>query len=203
MNTDATHSTKVRRPGWGLHARWATPLAALIILIPLAAACSGGSSGPSVAKVESTPTPANESSSNDSTEPSELAYSQCMRDQGISNFPDPGPGGELQIDANALGIEPNSPQFQAADEACKHLLPAADEGQRPDRETILKYSQCMRDQGISDFPDPNPEGGLEIQAEPGGSLDPNSPQFQAAHEACKQYLPGSGVDSSFHEEVRP
>ncbi len=30
-----------------------------------------------------------------------------------------------------LGIEPGSPIFQAADEACKHLLPSQGQGQRP------------------------------------------------------------------------
>ena len=49
-----------------------------------------------------------------------LAYAQCMRDEGISAFPDPPRSGGLELDGNAVGID--TPQFQAADEACKHLL---------------------------------------------------------------------------------
>ncbi len=53
-----------------------------------------------------------------------LAFSACMRSDGVPNFPDPdfssgativmGPGG---------AIDPSSPQFQAAQKACAHYLP--------------------------------------------------------------------------------
>ncbi|HTX00191.1 MAG TPA: hypothetical protein VMD59_15530 [Acidimicrobiales bacterium] len=41
---------------------------------------------------------------------------------------------------------------------------------------LLKFSQCMRNHGIRDFPDPTSQG-LSIKASPGSDLDPNSPQF--------------------------
>jgi hypothetical protein len=34
----------------------------------------------------------------------------------------------------------------------------------------------MREHGILDFPDPQPGGGLVVQAQPGGDLAPNNPQ---------------------------
>jgi hypothetical protein len=190
MITDNSHHTGIRLK-WRPRALWAAPFAALIILMALAAACAGGSSSPGVANVDSSSDPSNgSSSSNDSDGQSMLAYSQCMREQGISNYPDPNPGGGIDINADELGIEPDAPQFKAADEACKHLLPPPSEGERPDRETMLRYSQCMRDQGISSFPDPNPDGTIDIEGgAPGSEFDQNSPQYQAADEACKQYLP--------------
>ena len=56
-------------------------------------------------------------------EPDMLAFSQCMRDNGIAEFPDPGPDG---ITIDGLGIDPDSPQFTAAQEACNHLMPDPD-----------------------------------------------------------------------------
>src|SRR5918994_1706372 len=56
-------------------------------------------------------------------EPDLLAFSRCMRDNGIANFPDPNPNG---INIDGLGIDPDSPQFKAAEEACKYLMPQPD-----------------------------------------------------------------------------
>jgi hypothetical protein len=49
-----------------------------------------------------------------------LAYAQCMRDHGI-DFPDPefSGGGVIQGGGN---FDPNDPEFQDADEECKHFL---------------------------------------------------------------------------------
>ena len=57
-------------------------------------------------------------------DPDLLALSQCMRDNGIANFPDPGPDGGLLLDGT--GIDPDSPQFKAAQEACRDLRPQPD-----------------------------------------------------------------------------
>ena len=54
-----------------------------------------------------------------------LKYSQCMRKHGVPKFPDPqssGSGVGLRITKDS-GIDPNSPQFKAAQKACKALLP--------------------------------------------------------------------------------
>jgi hypothetical protein len=62
-----------------------------------------------------------------------LAHARCMREHGIENFPDPtfGEDGrtELRID-KSMGIDPNDPEFQEAEEACRDELPApAEQGQ--------------------------------------------------------------------------
>jgi hypothetical protein len=58
---------------------------------------------------------------------------------------------------------------------------------------FLKFSQCMRSHGLSNFPDPSPSGGIHLDASSG--LDPQSPQFQSAQQACKKLLPGGGPPS--------
>jgi hypothetical protein len=55
---------------------------------------------------------------------------------------------------------------------------------------LLKYSQCMRAHGISDFPDPSSSGNLTIRVQPGSDLNPHAPQNQAAQNACKAPQPG-------------
>ena len=55
-----------------------------------------------------------------------LKYARCMRAHGITNFPDPTSKGLGLSPGN--GIDPNSPQFQAADKACHSLLPNTGNG---------------------------------------------------------------------------
>src|SRR5690349_8606181 len=50
----------------------------------------------------------------------------------------------------------------------------------------LKFSQCMRDQGLSWFPDPDANGGLKVSV-PNGT---DQSVVDKAQEACKQYAPG-------------
>lgn len=51
------------------------------------------------------------------------------------------------------------------------------------------YSQCMRAHGIAKFPDPGPNGELQLRAGPGTGIDPESPQYKAADQACKALMP--------------
>ena len=57
-----------------------------------------------------------------------LKFSACMRSHGVPNFPDPefhsgGGGVRVRIGGKASGIDPNSPQFKAAQKACQSDLP--------------------------------------------------------------------------------
>lgn len=53
----------------------------------------------------------------------------------------------------------------------------------------LPYARCMRAHGVRDFPDPNSRGQLQLHAQPGGDLDPNSPIYRAAASACAALNP--------------
>jgi hypothetical protein len=57
------------------------------------------------------------------------------------------------------------------------------------QDTALKYSQCVRDNGVPKFPDPDTKGGLGID---GGKLGVSKETLDAAMEKCKQYLPNGG-----------
>ena len=115
------HSTRVMRalrraclPA----ARTAAAIIAIAVLALLAAACSDG------------PSPTGSGGSADAggsaNSPSAVSYSQCMRSHGVPNFPDPGSNGGFNLGpaGGSGGLDPNSPQFQKASQACQSLMPA-------------------------------------------------------------------------------
>jgi hypothetical protein len=53
-----------------------------------------------------------------------LAFSRCMRSHGVPNFPSPNiSGGRISLKlGNGAGLNPSSPQFQAAQRACQSNL---------------------------------------------------------------------------------
>jgi hypothetical protein len=116
-----------------------------------------------------------------------------MRSHGEPNFPDPTPQGKFNLPAG--GGAASSPQFQAADKACKSLAPAgALSGQAPTSQQLsrtVKFVACMRKNGVPNFPDPTAQGGFQDGA---SAIDPSSPQFQAGLRVCRSLLPaGSGI----------
>ena len=160
--------------------------AALACLALVAAACS------SAAKTGTGAGPAH-----GSARQSELAFSRCMRAHGISDFPDPSSHGGIALNGGpGSDLNPSSPLYQAANNACKPLLPPqkalSPAQQAAARAQALAYARCMRAHGISDFPDPNAQGGIALNPKPGGDLEPNNPRFQAANQACQHYQPGKG-----------
>jgi hypothetical protein len=171
----------------------------------LAAACSSGSTGPSVAgagpaTTSRTPFSGQSGTSGGSAQSTGLQYSQCMRAHGVTDFPDPSAQGGYNLGGpGSSDLNPNSPTFQAAERACSslsakgHLTP----GQRAqDQAEGLRFSQCMRAHGIRDFPDPSASGGLFIQNRPGSDLDPNNPTFRAAQTACRYLSPKAHSQTS-------
>jgi hypothetical protein len=123
-----------------------------------------------------------------------LKFAGCMRSHGVADFPDPSPNGTI----SASGLNPQSSQFQAASKVCRKLLPnggAPTPAQQAQAlAQALKFSQCMRGHGISDYPDPQsvPGGGIRmsLRATPGSDLDPGSALFDSAQKACQSFMPG-------------
>jgi hypothetical protein len=122
----------------------------------------------------------------------DVAFSQCMRAHGVTNFPDPTSNG-LQVPAS---VNPRSPAFRSAQNACKQYLPNG--GLPPatppaDRAAALAFARCMRTHGLPAFPDPAmtpPRNAATVLAVHGmvfafaTQLDPKSPAFRQAAHAC-------------------
>lgn len=114
-----------------------------------------------------------------------LKFSECMRANGVSNFPDPGPTGFHLTPGSGIT---ESPAFNSAMNACQNYLPPS--GPSPAiaesvRLEEIAWAKCMRAHGVPNLPDPGPNG---IQF-PVDSPVPRSPAFQHAQNGpCRKYL---------------
>ena len=161
------------------------PLAAIVVAAVLSAGCSNGSAG--------------SGDSAAATREKAVKFAQCMRDNGVKDFPDPDASGELTVDGvlNGSSLDPDSAAWKTAIEACKDLEPPGFTGHRrsaEQQENALKFAQCVRDNGVPDFPDPTPDGPLidtnRIPSAAGrGAKD--IPGFQAAIDQCRDFLAGA------------
>ena len=86
---------------------------------------------------------------------SERKVSECMRAHGVPNLPDPSCGGG-GFNPDSIGINPQSPAFESAQQTCFKLLPGGGPGAHPAQAMAqaLLVSKCMRRHRVSGFPDP-------------------------------------------------
>ncbi len=116
-----------------------------------------------------------------------LRYAMCLRDHGI-NEPDP----SFDRDGNpAWQVNPKTLPSEAVTACASILQPlSSTAGGRgsasPERlAAMTRVSQCIRQHGMPDFPDPDPAGnGWPTISDP--TLNP---AFAPAWQACKQFLP--------------
>lgn len=92
-----------------------------------------------------------------------MTFAECMRDNGVREFPDPDASGEVTIDANGNGssVDPSSAAWKRAIAACKDPQPPGFTGHKrsaQEQGKALEFAQCMRDNGVPDFADPDPDG---------------------------------------------
>ncbi|MEU4619823.1 hypothetical protein AB0G04_07575 [Actinoplanes sp. NPDC023801] len=133
---------------------------------------------------------------------------QCMRDNGLTDMPDPYveehrlavPEDEMEAVEEKAGEE----KFRIARDACQDVFDripqgaiAEEEPEGPappgpqDVETLRKYAQCYRDNGVPEWPDPDSDGRFPLRGtalederpEPGNRLD-------TARKACEKIWSG-------------
>lgn len=179
------------------------PFLILTALAVVLAACGGGD-GEEVASLESTTTTVAETTTTvDETAELEadlIAFSQCMRDNGVPDFPDP----TIDADGNPEFFPGGQPpegmdqdSMDAAFDACQDLIADVVLSFLPEdttelEDTFLEFSQCMRDQGI-DLPDPDFSQGLFGPDGPAGvfgDIDTEDPDFQTAVDECMYLFEG-------------
>jgi hypothetical protein len=116
-----------------------------------------------------------------------------MRAHGVSDFPDPSPGGGYNFNASAVNA--SSATFQAAQRACQKSVSAGTPtGQvlTQDVDHLLRYARCMRSHGVIKFPDPVVRSGLPPGFDFPPNMDLTSPAFLAADNVCHGLLPHGG-----------
>ena len=120
-----------------------------------------------------------------------VAFSGCMRANGVTKYPDPsGSGAPPKRSLDQLGV--SSTQLAAAQSTCRHLLPNG--GQPPSAAAqqqvaanALRFSQCVRAHGVAGFPDPGSDGRIPDPATVG--INQGSPKFETANAACAAFRP--------------
>ena len=222
--------TVASRQRLGARPRALAAVSALVAVGVLVAGCGGGGKSPGVANVSTSSTSSSQRSSSSTTNGSggtalsgggpstgsgsgaprsgfaiqtgnpqkALKLAQCMRANGVANFPDPNGQGVIQ----GSGIDPNSSQFQRAQQRCAKEVGGGAGTRSPAQiaqaqAAALAFSKCMRSHGLPGFPDPQFSSGggirIRISAQSGSGssgLDPNSPVFKKAQQACGSLLPG-------------
>jgi hypothetical protein len=145
-------------------------VAVLACLATFAAAC-GGSASPSPAS---------------SAHAVSLAFAQCMRSHGYPRFPAPDSAGNF----NLTGINLNTPRGRSAGAACgSQVAPANQNPGQQNAQALaqaLKFSRCMRAHGVTNFPDPNPNGQNSFSSSNG-----QNPLVRRAFTACRPLLAGA------------
>ena len=187
------------KPIPALPARAAAAIIAAAALV-LLAACSGSPSSTGSGSPSSTGSGGSSDAGGSANSPL-LAFSQCMRSHGVPGFPDPQPGATNAKFPGAQQLGVASSRYQAAGNACQHLLPAGVDDQFPPAEVPLllsgmrQFSQCMRSHGVPNWPDP----AVDSEGRPFFDLSDNgfsrseahSPQLGAKEAACQHLLPSA------------
>ena len=128
-----------------------------------------------------------------------VKFAECMRANGVKQFPDPDASGKLTIDAIANGssLDTNSAAFKRALSACKDLEPPGFTGGKrspEQQQAALKFAQCVRDNGVPDFPDPAPDGPLiDTNRIPSSNSAAGRSALHAAMHTCSAFAAAAGV----------
>jgi hypothetical protein len=183
----------------------ATALAAALTLA--AAGCGGGTGAPGVASLgpaggASSPMTASHTASAGGHP---AVFAACLGRHGFhavvvsdvngaSNL-----GDALRLPGIAItgGVDPQSPQLQAALRACRKYQPGGEPPpltpavQAEMRQALTAFAACMRRHGVPGFPDPQADGLFapgQLQR-----LGLTSPQMRSGAHTCQPLLPTVGV----------
>jgi hypothetical protein len=156
----------------------------LILLLTVAAGC-GPDDGDGGSVATAGDGPRTSGSANAAQKGDALAFARCMRENGVPDFKDPGgsEGGALVPDgADASAV-------RQAMEKCRQYSPNGGEPPQLDEATMewqRAFAQCMRDNGVPDYPDPDGSaaGGGQLQG-----VDTDSAAFKTARETCEKAAP--------------
>jgi hypothetical protein len=159
---------------------------ALAVMALSATACSGSSA--------SSGGPSNAGGS--SISPSAIGFSHCMRSHGVRNFPDPSSSGTIpKGTAQQFGVSDS--RYETAQRSCAHVLPDSGE---PGSAVIQRamngmrsFAQCMRSQGVSNWPDPTTDRAGYPTFYLRQEIDMNAPQIVAKIHGCQHLVPVTRV----------
>jgi hypothetical protein len=153
-------------------------LVALGLVLAAALSGCGAEEGDDVASASGTTATSTEQLSE---EEQAVKFAQCLREHGIE-VEDPVDGQMPAVPQGAATDE----ELEAAEEACREYqggTPKTKQVSEEDLAKLREMSQCMRDHGYPNFPDPDPDKGGIILGDDSG-IDLNDPKVQQAQQEC-------------------
>jgi hypothetical protein len=159
-----------------------SPLAGLALVALIGAGCGSNDTAHTSATATARPKKA-------AARDKAVKFAECIRAHGVADFPDPNAKNEFEY-----GVSVTPAVWKRATTACKDLQPPGTlSGKRTHKEQsgALKFAQCMRDNGVKDFPDPaNGEPLVDTTKIPSlGDRSPRTdPVFAPAMDKCRVAL---------------
>jgi hypothetical protein len=178
------------------------PLAALATVALIGAGCSNGSAengntGTGTASSSGTTSSTRIASSTSTTSRGAskkltardraVKFAECIRAHGVSDFPDPNAKNQFEY-----GVSVTPAVWTRATTACKDLQPPGTlSGKRTPKQqsASLRFAQCVRDNGVKDFPDPvNGEPLVDTYKIPSSNKPGGMAILNAAMQKCGKVL---------------
>jgi len=171
----------------------------LVAVLAVLNGCGGGGSG-GVAAINDGGGGAGATTSTMSSADRETALlkaAQCMRDNGLKNYPDPVVDSNGDVRPGQFGAQFNrdDPAVRKAFTACRSLFQAArpqftPAQQQQFQDALLAFAKCVRAHGYN-MPDPTFGGSPGQGRGPFGGVNRNDPAFVKARQACQSVLAGA------------
>jgi len=116
-----------------------------------------------------------------------VKFAECIRGHDVPDFPDPNAKGEFEY-----GVSVSREVWTKAVDACKDLQPP---GSLSSKRTLkqqtasLRFAQCVRENGVKDFPDPaNGEPLINTYEIPSSNRPGGMAILNAATTKCRDLL---------------
>ncbi|MCM2390846.1 hypothetical protein [Streptomyces albipurpureus] len=167
-----------------MRSRTRTALAVLPFALALAlTGCSSDDGGDKVATAQSSGKDRPDAEPSMSERDRAMKFAKCMRQNGV-DMEDPKDGQRFVVKARKKG---SKAVMDKAMEKCRDYQPQGGAGGRKaDPKAVAamqKYAKCMRENGVAEFPDPKPGGGLQMNK----SIQ-DDPDFKTAEGKCQSHL---------------
>ena len=166
--------------------RW--PLAALATVALIGAGCSNGAAeNGDTSTAKSTATASSTADKKLTARDKAVKFAECIRAHGVGDFPDPNAKNQFEY-----GVSVTKAVWTQAVEACKDLQPPGTlSGKRTPKQqsASLRFAECIRDNGVKDFPDPvNGEPLVDTYKIPSSNKPGGMAVLNAAMQKCGKVL---------------
>jgi hypothetical protein len=116
-----------------------------------------------------------------------VKFAECMRGHGLGDFPDPNASGEF-----VYGVSVSPAVWARILGECKSLQPPGTLSAKRSplqQSAALRFAQCIRENGVKDFPDPeNGQPLVDTNQIPSSNLPGGMTTLNAAVQKCRGFM---------------